>query len=123
MSSAAGNEVQIVGAATLKERETNVSLVIEVFKYMHRICNIDCTQILPCHQAVGLVTRGQSRPVKLQKRDCTFEGECAGIQNSESMELIIPADSGKCFKGRSIDRLSGSKRFCEQIEEVLRTSL
>jgi len=39
--------------------------IIEVFKYMHGIYNIDCTQILPCHKAVGPVTRGHS--MKLEK--------------------------------------------------------
>jgi len=39
--------------------------VIEVFKYMHGIHNVNCTQTLPCHKAVGPVTRGHR--VKLQK--------------------------------------------------------
>ena len=39
--------------------------VIEAFKYMHGIYNVDCTQILPCHKALGPVTRGHS--IKLEK--------------------------------------------------------
>ena len=42
--------------------------VIKVFKYMHGFYNVDCTRILPCHKAVGPVTRGHS--MKLEKRDC-----------------------------------------------------
>jgi len=40
--------------------------VIEVFKYMHGIYNVEYTQILPSHKAVGPVTRGHN--MRLEKK-------------------------------------------------------
>ena len=39
---------------------------IEVYKYLHRIYNVDCSDLLPLHESSSLVTWGHS--LKLVKR-------------------------------------------------------
>ena len=98
--------------------------VIEVYKYLHGIYNVDCTQILPCHKTAGPVTRGHSK--KLEKRDCrgrlranVLGYRIVNLWNSLP-ENVVSAESVNCLKGR-FDRLSGGRRFCEDLEGVFNT--
>jgi len=96
---------------------------IEVFKYMHGVYNVDCTQILPRHKAFGPITRGHS--MKLEKRDCKgrLRANVLGyrIVNfwNSLPEDVVSAESVNCFKGR-FDRLIGSRCFSEDLEDVFR---
>jgi len=82
--------------------------MIEVYKYLHGLYSIDCTDILPLHRASGCTTRGHS--YKLAKRICQgqlranfFGYRVVNVWNSLPEE-VVTASSVNCFKGR-FDRL------------------
>jgi hypothetical protein len=95
--------------------------VIEVFKYMHGIYTVDSTHILPCHNALGPITRGHS--MKLEKRGCNgrlranvLGYRIVNLWNSLPAD-VVSAGSVNCFKGR-FDKLCGCRRFCEDLQSV-----
>ena len=90
---------------------------IEVYKYMHQIYKVDCSQMLPLYESVGMTTRGHS--LKLQKRECNsqirmnfFGMRVVSMWNSLP-ENVVMASTVNCFKGR-FDKCSAANRFCSE---------
>ena len=90
---------------------------IEVYKYLHGICDVDSTDILPRHTACAMTTTGHS--LKLRKTDCRgsiranfFGVRVVNLWNSLPEELVSSA-TVNCFKGR-FDRHSLGNRFSEE---------
>lgn len=77
---------------------------IEVFKYMHKIYNVDESGMLPRHNQIGTITRGHS--FKLLKRKCNsqvranFFGLRVVNNWNRLPENVVASSSVNCFKGR-----------------------
>jgi hypothetical protein len=83
---------------------------LEVYKHLHGIYKVDCTELLPLDNRSGMVTRGHS--LRLQKRDCrtalranSFGMRVVNFWNSLP-EGVVQAPSVNIFKQR-FDTLCG----------------
>ena len=78
--------------------------VIEAFKYMHKIYNVDESEMLPRHTQEGMMTRGHS--LKLLKRSCNSQvrANFFGLRVVNKWNLlpenVVASSSVNCFKGR-----------------------
>jgi len=77
---------------------------LEVYKHLHGIYKVDCTELLPLDNRSGMVTRGHS--LKLQKRDSktamranSFGMRVVNFRNSLPEE-VVQAPSVNVFKQR-----------------------
>jgi len=91
---------------------------------MRAIYNVSCTQILPCHKAVGPVAlthsmKQEKRESKGRLRANVLGYTIVNLWNSLS-EDVVSAESVNFFKGR-LDTLSVSRRFCEDLNGVFGT--
>ena len=80
--------------------------VIEAFKYMHKIYNVDESEMLPRHTQEGMMTRGHS--LKLLKRSCNSQvrANFFGLRVVNKWNLlpenVVVSSSVNCFKVLSI---------------------
>ena len=86
---------------------------IEVYKYLHGIYNVDCSDLLPLHESSSLVTRGHSlklakRSSRTQLRQNFFSNRVVKLWNNLPEEVVM-APTVNCFKGR-FDRHSADNR-------------
>ena len=88
---------------TLKQRRQRGDM-IEVYKYMNKKYDVDDSEVLPRHTAVGMETKGHS--MKLKKRNCKGQRRASffglRVVNSWNQlpEKVIASTSVNCFKGR-----------------------
>ena len=100
---------------TLSYRRTRGD-VIEAYKYLHGMYDVDCSALLPLHESAGVTTRGNG--LKLKKRECRtqkrsnfFGLRVVNIWNGLPSDVVM-APTVNCLKGR-FDRFCIDKRYCE----------
>ena len=86
----------------------------EVYKHLHGIYNVDCSDLLPLHESSSLVTRGHSlkltiRSSRTQLRQNFFSNRVVKLWNNLPEEVVM-ALTVNCFKGR-FDRQTADNRY------------
>ena len=87
---------------------------IEVYKYLHGIYSVDCSDLLPLHESSSLTTRGHSlklakRSSRTQLRQNFFSNRVVKLWNNLPEDVVM-APTVNCFKGR-FDRYTADNRY------------
>jgi hypothetical protein len=89
---------------------------IELFKYLHGIYKVDCTQLLPLRDTDNRRMRTRGHSLMLQKRDCHsqlrqnfFSIRMVNLWNSLP-EAVVTSSTVNCFKGR-FDRACEENKY------------
>ena len=90
--------------------------MIEVYKYLLGVYNIDCSDIVPYHRTTGIAMREHC--LMLQKKECNsriranfFRYRAVNLWNSVPEDVVM-ATTVNCFKGR-LCKFFESKCCCE----------